>query len=229
MSVTYRYARAALTVDVVLFGWDGARLQLLLIQRANPPFAGQWALPGGFVDLDETLDQAAARELAEETGVADVYLEQLFTFGAVERDPRERVVSVAYFALVDLQSHVPAAASDASDARWFTLDALPSLAFDHADILAVAMARLRSKVRWQPVGFELLPAQFTLSQLQDLYEAILGRGLDKRNFRRRLDRLGVLQALDETRREGAHRPARLYRFDPDRYAQLVRDGGDFQL
>ncbi|HOF89986.1 MAG TPA: NUDIX hydrolase, partial [Armatimonadota bacterium] len=173
MPYCYAYARPALTVDCVVFGYDAEALQVLLIQRDLEPFIGKWALPGGFVRVEETLDDAARRELREETGLADLYLEQLYTFGALARDPRERVVSVAYYALVELFSHPVRAATDARDAAWFPVADTPPLAFDHADILAVAHARLRGKVRYQPIGFELLPEKFTLTQLQRLYETIL--------------------------------------------------------
>src|ERR1700712_255301 len=166
MPHTYEYPRAALTVDCVVFGFDEAELKVLLIQRGLAPFKGKWALPGGFLRVDETLDEAARRELAEETGLTNVFLEQLYTLGAVDRDPRGRVVSVAYYALVKLAEHPAAGASDASDAGWFPVAAPPRLAFDHADILQTAVQRLRGKVRYEPIGFELLQAKFTLSQIQ---------------------------------------------------------------
>ena len=180
---TYDYARPALTVDCVVFGVDADDLRVLLIERALPPFEGKWALPGGFVRVDEPLENAARRELEEETGLSKVYLEQLYTFGAVDRDPRERVVSVAYYALVNLRDHHIHAATDARDAAWFGVNDVPRLAFDHAEVLQTALARLRGKLRYQPIGFELLPKKFTLSQLQHLYEVVLERELDKRNFR----------------------------------------------
>src|ERR1700752_709301 len=164
MPHTYEYPRAALTVDCVVFGLDDEDLKVLLIQRALPPFEGKWALPGGFVRVTERLEEAARRELEEETGLSHVFLEQLYTFGAVDRDPRERVVSVAYYALVKLSDHQAKAATDAANAEWFPLTKLPKLAFDHAEILQTALSRLQGKVRYQPIGFELLPEKFTLSQ-----------------------------------------------------------------
>src|SRR5438552_13054610 len=152
MAFTYQYPRAALTVDCVVFGFDEGELKVLLIERALEPFKGRWALPGGFVRVDETLDDAARRELEEEAGLKDVFLEQLYTFGAVDRDPRERVVSVAYYALVKLAAHETKAATDATDARWFPISKVPKLAFDHADILAATRTRLKGKVRYQPIG-----------------------------------------------------------------------------
>ncbi len=229
MSFTYEYARPAVAVDCVVFGFDDGELKVLLIRRGLAPFRGRWALPGGFVRLDETLDAAARRELAEEAGLAGVYLEQLYTFGDVERDPRERVLSVAYYALVALDRHPPTAATDADAAAWFAVADLPSLAFDHAAIVQAAVARLRGKVRYQPVGFELLPERFTLSQLQHLYEAILERTLDKRNFRKKLLAMDVVVETDEVEQDVAHRAARLYRFDEPKYRRLVKKGFNFEL
>src|SRR6266496_6616036 len=229
MPFTYQYPRAALTVDCVVFGFDEGELKALLIQRALEPFKGKWALPGGFVRVDETIDEAARRELAEEAGLKDVFLEQLYTFGAVNRDPRERVVSVAYYALVKLAAHDTKAATDAADARWFPISKVPKLAFDHTDIFATALARLKGKVRYQPIGFELLPPKFTLSQLQHLYEAVLETELDKRNFRKKVLGFGLLVPLKETQMTGRHRPAQLFRFDADKYDKLKRRGFNFEL
>jgi len=226
---TYQYPRAALTVDCVVFGYDEGELKVLLIQRGLEPFKGRWALPGGFVRVDETLDEAARRELDEEAGLKDVFLEQLYTFGAVERDPRERVVSVAYYALVKLAEHRAKAATDAADAEWFPMSKVPKLAFDHAEILATALERLKGKVRYQPIGFELLPPKFTLSQLQHLYEAVLATDLDKRNFRKKVLGFGLLLPLKETQMMGRHRPAQLFRFDADKYEKLRRKGFNFEL
>src|SRR5512139_1178039 len=201
MAHTYQYPRAALTVDCVVFGFDEGDLKVLLIQRGLEPFKGRWALPGGFVRVDETLDAAARRELQEEAGLTHVFLEQLYTFGAVDRDPRERVVSVAYYALVNLRDHHVHAATDARDAAWFGVNDVPRLAFDHADVLQTALARLRGKLRYQPIGFELLPKKFTLSQLQHLYELVLERELDKRNFRKRVLAMDVLVETDEVQQD----------------------------
>lgn len=216
-------------MDCVVFGFDDGALKVLLIRRGIDPFINRWALPGGFVRPDETLDAAALRELHEETGLRDVYLEQLYTFGEIARDPRERVVSVAYFALVCRADHLPAAATDAAEAAWFEAGQVPALAFDHAEILKTALDRLRGKIRWQPVGFELLPKKFTLSQLQALYETILGRELDKRNFRKKLLALDLLVALDETTTAASRRPAQLFRFDHRKYQALTRQGFIFDL
>ena len=229
MSFTYTYARAALAVDCVVFGLDEADLAVLLIRRDLEPFAGKWALPGGFVRVDETVDEAARRELSEETGLGRVYLEQLYTFGGIDRDPRERVVTVAYYALVNLADHRVKAATDAREAAWFAVSDLPALAFDHDAIAAMALERLRSKVRYRPLGFELLPPKFTLTMLQRLYEKVLERELDKRNFRKKVLAMGLLEELDEVEQDVAHRAARLYRFDKKRYRELEKAGFDFEL
>jgi 8-oxo-dGTP diphosphatase len=218
-----------LTVDCVVFGLDEGALKVLLIQRGLEPFKGMWALPGGFVRVEETLEQAARRELEEEAGISKLYLEQLYTFGDLNRDPRERTVSVAYYALVKLSDHRLKAATDARDAAWFAVQAVPRLAFDHSKILDVAVKRLRGKVRYQPIGFELLPPKFTLTQLQRLYETVLERDLDKRNFRKRILGMGFLEELDELQQGVAHRAARLYRFNKQKYRQLEQSGFNFEL
>jgi 8-oxo-dGTP diphosphatase len=229
MSYTHQYPRAALTVDCVVFGLDDEDLKVLLIQRDLPPFEGRWALPGGFVRIDETLDDAALRELQEETGLEKVYLEQLYTLGDIDRDPRERVVSVSYYALVKLSDHRVQAATDAREAAWFAIDDLPNLAFDHHKILAMAHQRLQGKIRYQPIGFELLPGKFALRQLQHLYEVILGRPLDKRNFRKKILAMDICVELDEFETDVAHRAARLYRFDRAKYRRLARQGFHFEI
>ena len=204
-------------------------MKVLLIRRDLPPFEDKWALPGGFVRLDETLDEAARRELQEETSLERVFLEQLYTFGGIDRDPRERVITVAYYALVRLSDHRVQAATDARDAVWFAMDDLPPLAFDHDQILETAHQRLQGKVRYQPIGFELLPPKFTLTQLQKLYEIVLGRVLDKRNFRKKIQGMGILEELDEVEKDVAHRAARLYRFDKKEYGRMVKQGFHFEI
>jgi 8-oxo-dGTP diphosphatase len=239
MPYTYDYPRPSVTVDCVIFGLEeSSELKVLLIQRGHDPFKDHWALPGGFVDLDEDLESAALRELEEETSVRDIFIEQLYTFGSPERDPRGRVISIAYYALVNLAEHPLKASSDAKTVKWFNINNLPKLAFDHNDIMKVAIKRLRAKVRYQPVGFELLPEQFTLTQLQKLYETILGvdKPLNKRNFRTRILKMGVLKEVGK--QEGvAHRPAKLYSFDKkkyeelfkSRYEDLIKRGVDFEI
>ncbi len=229
MSFTYEFERPSLTVDCVVFGVDESTLKILLIERGIEPFAGQWALPGGFVRMHEDLESAALRELSEETGVTKLYLEQLYTFGAAERDPRGRVVTIAYYALVRLADHRVRAATDARDAAWYAIDDLPPLAFDHRKIVDVARERLRGKVRYKPIGFELLPHKFTLTELQKLYEIVLERALDKRNFRKKILGMELLVALDEVEAGVSHRAARLYKFDTRRYKRLVRQGFNFEI
>lgn len=213
-SFVYEYPRPAVTVDIILFTLRNDSLQVLLIQRKFDPFAGKWALPGGFVQMDESLDAAAGRELAEETGIVHVYLEQLYTFGEPTRDPRGRVITVAYFALlsaddvarIDLRQ-----GSDASDARWWDIYTLPELAFDHHPMLDYALKRLRWKLEYTALGFLLMPGEFTLTELQKAYETILHEPLDKRNFRRKILAARILESTGNFR-EGDHRPAKLYRF-----------------
>ena len=215
MSVRTRSSAEAerVTVDIVIFTIREGELQVLLVRRGIPPFQGRWAIPGGFVLPNESLDDAARRELREETSVDDVWLEQLYTFGDPGRDPRGRVITVAYFALVSPDRAPPLAGSDAAEARWWPAARTPApLAFDHDAILATALDRLRGKLSYTAIGFELLPKKFTLSQLQRVYETILGEPLDKRNFRKRVDALGVVRPLNETAVQGAGRPAQLFSF-----------------
>jgi len=237
MAYTYKYPRPAVTVDCVIFGLDeSSQLKVLLIQRANDPYKDCWALPGGFVDMDEDLETAALRELQEETGVVNVFVEQLYSFGALGRDPRGRTISVAYFALVNLYKHPVQAASDAKKVAWFDINQLPKLAFDHDKIMKVATERLRAKIRYQPIGFELLPAVFTINQLQQLYETILGVSLNRRNFRTRIKKMDILQLVGK-QQNVAHRPANLYTFDKEKYnlfvkikyEGLVKRGIDFEV
>jgi 8-oxo-dGTP diphosphatase len=229
VSHTYEYPRPALTVDCVVFGMDEEDLKVLLIKRGLEPFVGKWALPGGFVRMEEALDAAARRELEEEAGIRPSHLEQLYTFGEPGRDPRGRVVTVAYFALVKLSDHRVHASTDAREAAWFSVWDTPKLAFDHADVLGTALQRLKGKVRYQPIGFELLPPKFTLTQLQRLYEIILERELDKRNFRKKILSMDLLEELDEVEQDVSHRAARLYRFDHKKYKQLEKAGFNFEL
>ncbi len=223
------FERPALTVDCVVFGLDEEDLKVLLIQRNIEPFKGKWALPGGFIHLDETLEKAALRELREETGIKSVFLEQLYTFGSINRDPRERVISVAYYALVNLSDHEIKATTDVSDAAWFPVEDLPRLPFDHEEIYDAALKRLKGKVRYEPIGFELLSLKFTLTQLQKMYEKILEQKLDKRNFRKKILSMGLLIDLDEVEIDVAHRAAKLYRFDEHKYKQLKEKGFNFEI
>lgn len=212
-----------ITVDVVIFTVRDGALQVLLVRRAAAPFANRYAIPGGFVHEDESLEAAARRELREETGVRDVYLEQLYSFGDPGRDPRGRVVTIAYFALIAADHATLEAGTDAAEARWFPVDDLPALAFDHAKILDYAVERLRNKLEYTTAGFQLLPAKFTLGELQAAYEAILGKGIDKRNFRRKIGLLAIVTPLREWRRTG-RKPAQLYRFSARRFEKLKDKG-----
>lgn len=209
---TYDYERPALTVDVVIFTIKNRDLKVLLIQRNTDPYKNMWAIPGGFVRNGETLEVAARRELREETSVKDIYLEQLYSFGDPGRDPRGWVVTVAYFALISSENLKIVANTDAQDVKWFSAYKLPPLAFDHDKIIQLALNRLRSKLEYTNIAFQLLPKKFTLTELQNTYEIILNKELDKRNFRKRIISLDIIKPLDEYKREGNHRPAMLYNF-----------------
>jgi len=208
---SYRYPHPAVTVDIVIFTIRDEQLKLLLIRRAGDPYQGKWALPGGFIQLDEDLEQSARRELEEETGVTGVYLEQLYTFGKPGRDPRERVITVAYYALIPSDKLQIRAATDAEAVGWFGMEEIPPLAFDHSDIIAMAHERLVAKLDYSTIAFQFLGSEFTLSELQSVYEIILREQLDKRNFRKWVLALEQVEETGAERREGAHRPARLYR------------------
>ena len=225
----YDYARPMVTTDCVIFGFDKDIIRVLLIQRGLEPFEGSWALPGGFINMDEDLLEGARRELYEETGLGNVYIEQLYTFGKPGRDPRGRVITVAYYALVNIDDTKVVAGDDASRAEWFPLSNLPPLAFDHQDIMKIALQRLKGKIVYQPIGFELLPDKFTLPQLQKLYEAVLETDLDKRNFRKKILSYDLLIALDEKEQNVPHRAARYYKFDKEKYEALSLHGFHFEL
>lgn len=206
------YVNPAVTVDAIVFTIRQEQLQVALIKRGIEPFKGSWAIPGGFVRIAESLEDAVKRELHEEVGADGVYLEQLYTFGDPERDPRGRVITVAYFALVSADNlHELTASTDAAEAQWFALHDLPPLAFDHPKILAAAVERLRAKLEYSTIAYALLPKAFSLTQLQRVYEIILDRPLDKRNFRKKILSTDLLEETAE-RSGGAHRPATLYVF-----------------
>lgn len=211
MPYTYRYPHPAVTTDIVIFTIQDDALNVLLIKRALPPHKNQWALPGGFIEIEESLEEGARRELQEETGVEGVYLEQLHTFGQPDRDPRERVITVAYLAIIPADELEMKAGSDAEDVRWFKIKELPDLAFDHKRIIKMAHERLTAKVDYSTIAFQFMPKVFTLSELQYVYEVILREQLDKRNFRKRISSFDMLRETGKERREGAHRPAKLYR------------------
>ena len=211
MSYTYEHPHPAVTVDGAVFTVDAGRLGVVLIRRVAWPHAGKWALPGGFVGIDESLKRAAWRELREETGLGAAHLEQLGAFGRPDRDPRERVITVVYIALAPADRIELQAGSDAKDARLFYVDELPELAFDHARIIGHSIERLRDRLDTVAIARRLMPGTFTLPELQRACEAVSGRRIDKRNFRKKLDALGLVEATGQKRRSGAHRPAELYR------------------
>ena len=217
-------SRHAIAVDVVLFTIQGGTLKLLLVKRQQPPYRGAWALPGGIVGPDESVDAAALRELQEETNIGNIYLEQLYTFGDPIRDPRGRVITVAYYALVNWQQFQLKAHQRVSEANWFPVKRLPPLAFDHRRIVDYALERLRNKINYTTVGFQLLLREFTLTELQSSYEVILGQRLDKRNFRRKMLQLGILKGTREFRANGRQRPARLYTFTEPKVVKLQEKG-----
>ncbi|WP_442590739.1 NUDIX hydrolase [Pedobacter sp. AW31-3R] len=216
------------TVDAIVFGYNqGNGISVLLIKRKIEPFKNEWALPGGFVLNQETLEEAVERELREEAGVSINYLEQLFTFGKPDRDPRMRIVSVSYFGLVKSADFSLFASTDAAEAAWFNIYELPALAFDHKDIVEKAIARLRAKIIYEPIGFELLDRKFLFSDLEHLYTLLLGREIDRRNFKRKMMSLGLVIELDEKAPSvTAGRPGKLYSFDSDKYNQLKVNGFD---
>jgi 8-oxo-dGTP diphosphatase len=221
-----------LAVDAIVFGYsktDG--VSVLLIQRKYAPFKDLWALPGGFVLDKESLEEAVVRELEEETGIKVNYLEQLYTFGDPERDPRQRVVSVSYFALVKSSSYQEIKAStDAEDVKWFNIKKLPKLAFDHRKILDTAVERVQSKIRYQPIGFELLDKKFPFADLEKLYTTLLDREIDRRNFAKKMLALNVLDETDELAKgEGKGRPSKMYQFNKKRYNELLKQGINFEV
>ncbi len=227
------FFKTAMTVDNVIFGFDEADLKVLLIKRGTEPYTGMWALPGDFVYPNEDIDAATARILEELTGLKNVYLEQVRTFGAVNRHPFGRVVSVAYFSLVKINRFTITPSSFAQKAKWHSISKLKELAFDHNEILNACFQTLKQRVRVRPIGFELLPPKFTLTELQHLYEAILElnpeSGLDKRNFRKKILSMDFIVDLNESQEGVAHRPARLYEFDKNKYEKFVAEGFNFEL
>jgi 8-oxo-dGTP diphosphatase len=225
----YDYQRPAIATDCVIVGFDGGELKLLLIEREKEPFKNKWALPGGFVFMEETTEVSAKRILLEKVGIKNVFIEQLYTFSDIDRDPRERIISVSYFALVNKYQYELIAGRDTIKAAWFQLSQLPKLAFDHAKIVKMAIQRLKGKVSYQPIGFELLAEKFTLSQLQAVYESILEITIDKRNFRKKILGMGLLIALEEKEKNVAHKAARFYKFDKKAYKELSQKGFHFEL
>lgn len=221
-----------LAVDAVVFGYAKTEgVSILLVNRKYDPFKNTWALPGGFVLTDESLEQAVIRELKEETGIAVNYLEQLYTFGQPGRDPRQRIVTVAYFGLINSSLYKQLhAGTDADEAKWFNITSLPALAFDHKKIIQTATERLQAKIQYQPVGFELLDKKFSFADLEKLYTALLGRDIDRRNFRKKILSFDFLEKLPElSQPEGQGRPSNMFRFNKKRYDQLTKKGFFFEI
>lgn len=218
----YKYPHPSVTADCVIFGFDGTTIKVLLIQRGIEPFKGKWAFPGGFMNIDETVEECAKRELEEETGLKNVSVEQFYTFSDVKRDPRERVITVAHYALVKL-SEVKGG-DDAASARWFSMDEVPSLAFDHDRILRMAVNRLKERICFEPIGFELLPEVFTMTELQNLYKAILEVTFDRRNFYNKMLKLGIIEEAEPRPANAARRTPSKYRFNAEKYAELKQKG-----
>lgn len=221
-SYCYEYPHPSVTTDCVIFGFDGTKLLVLLVERGIDPYKGKWAFPGGFVKMDESCEDGALRELQEETGLTGAYIEQFHTFSDPDRDPRERVITVAYYALVRIRE--VKGGDDAAKAEWFALDDVPQLAFDHEKILRTALKCLRERIHFEPIGFELLPEAFTLKQLQNLYEAILDVRFDRSNFAKKMLHFNILTQREETVWPTPRREAYLYSFNEESYNELKQKG-----
>ena len=219
---SYKYPHPAVTADCVIFGFDGVSIKVLLIQRGIEPYKGQWAFPGGFLKMNETVEECAKRELEEETGLKSASVEQFYTFSAVNRDPREQIITVAHYALVRL-SEVKGG-DDAASAKWFAMNEIPSLAFDHDHILRLAVKCLKERICFEPIGFELLPEVFTMTELQNLYEAILEVKFDRRNFYNKMLKLGILSDAEPRPANASRRIPCKYRFNAEKYAELKQKG-----
>ncbi|MCQ2189356.1 MAG: NUDIX hydrolase [Paludibacteraceae bacterium] len=217
---TYEHPHPSVTTDCVVFGFDGESLNLLLIERGIEPYKGTWALPGGFVRMNETAEEGALRELQEETGVEDIYVEQFHTFTAVDRDPRERVMTIAFLAFVRQEKYSVIAGDDAVQAKWFPVKDLPELAFDHQEIIRMALDKLRWKIMYEPLVFHLLNKSFTMTQLLTIYEVVLGHELDRRNFHKKMLTLGYVVPTKE-RVRSVGRPGTLYAFDEEKYKEQI--------
>lgn len=229
MSHTAKNIVPNLSIDCVVFGFENHRLEILLIKRKLDPEKATWALPGGFIVNTESLDEAAVRILKETSNIKNIYLEQVHAFGDVNRYPGRRVITISYFALIDPEKHSLKPGIDTTDVKWFKVEEKPELPFDHEDIYNKALKQLRQSLKIKPIGFELLPNKFTLTQLQNLYESILGETLDKRNFRKKILSTDLLIPLEEYQQGVSHRAARLYRFDVRKYNKLKRNGYIFEI
>ncbi|HXA01432.1 MAG TPA: NUDIX domain-containing protein [Cytophagaceae bacterium] len=228
MKLQYLEPVASITADCVIFGFDGKKMEVLLIKRGSEPEAGKWALPGGFMERRETLDEAATRVLEQLTGVSNIYIEQFHSFSKIDRHPISRVITVGYYALIDSTNQKLKPSWHASETKWFEINKIPKLGFDHAEIFQAALNTLKKEMAIRPIGFELLPTKFTLTDLQNLYEIILEEDLDRRNFRRKILSMGILTELKEVRK-GAHIGATLYKFDKKEYNRLKSQGFSYNL
>jgi 8-oxo-dGTP diphosphatase len=218
----YRYPHPAVAVDCVIFGYDGSNIKVLLIQRKNYPYKTSWAFPGGFINMNETAEEAACRELEEETGLKGVVVRQLYTYTDIERDPRERVISIAHYALTRITE--VKAGDDAKNVRWFPLNEIPNLAFDHDIILNKALNTLKERIYFEPIVFELLSEVFKMSELQNVYEKILGIKFDRRNFYKKMNKLEILTEVEGRAKDTSRRIPIYYRFNAERYAELKQKG-----
>ncbi|MBX9851271.1 MAG: NUDIX domain-containing protein [Cytophagaceae bacterium] len=219
---------ASITVDCVIFGFDGKKLQVLIIKRSSEPEVGKWSLPGGFMEKNETLDDAAQRILEKLTGISNIYMEQFYSFSKLDRHPDARVLTTGYYALIDSNHYKLKPSWFASETKWIEIKNVPKFPFDHTEIFHKALETLQKEVKLRPIGFELLPSKFTLTDLQNLYEVILDQQLDRRNFRRKILAMGILTQLKEVKK-GAHKDAYLYKFDKKEYRALTSQGFDFKL
>jgi ADP-ribose pyrophosphatase YjhB (NUDIX family) len=218
-----------ISIDCVVFGFEQSVLEILLIKRAGNPYKGRWALPGGFIKKEELVEDAAKRILRVTTGVSDIYLEEVAVFDQIDRFPLWRVFTIGHFALISPEHYKLRPGIDSTEVKWFKFNKLPELYFDHKHIIEVALNKLRSRVRYKPIGFELLPEKFTLPRLQTLYEVILGKTLDKRNFRKKIMKMNLLKRLKEKDQNNIRRAAYLYKFDKHNYNKLKDDGFIFEL
>jgi hypothetical protein len=228
MNFYNKHPKILLAVDSIIFGFNENELKLLILKRKFEPAKGGWSLMGGFVEPGESLDKAAKRIVKQLTGLHKVYMEQLYAFGALDRDPGGRIVSVAYFSLIKINNHDRERVKE-HGAEWFSLSELPKLIFDHSEMVKKALRKLRVRARTQPIGFELLPEKFTIPQLQSLYEAIYDTPFDKRNFRRKILSMGLLEKLDEKEKETSKKGAFYYRFNKEKYEELLQVGLNFEI
>ena len=230
MELYSKHSRHLVAVDCIVFGYDiqGKELKLLLIKRSFDPAKGSWSLAGGFVEAQESLDEAAYRILRKLTGLEIIFLKQSYSYGETDRDPGSRVISTAYFALITIRD-INHELEEQNGAHWRSIAELPDLIFDHSVMVRRALAELQDQIKVRPVGFELLPGKFTLVQLQDLYEAIYRRKVDKRNFRKKMLSMGILEKLDEKEKETSKKGAYYYKFNKDRYEKLKQNGFYFNL